>query len=161
MNPPLPQQVLFEQLVLLPIAECMEENQIFLTKSECQETLTMSVEYYQRIGYQPPWIGYFVQRGEQIVGSAGFKSPPREGRIEIAYGVFEPFRHQGIGASICRALTELALESLPAVVVTARTLPEISFSSRILAKNKFRNIGTVLDPEDGPVWEWVYCQSKS
>lgn len=148
------------ELVLLPIAESMEENQTFISIPDCIETLKMSVEYYHRIGYQPPWIGYFVQIGDQLVGSAGYKGPPREGRIEISYGVFEPFQNQGIGASICRTLTRLALESHPPVLVTARTLPENNYSSRILEKNGFRNRGIVIDPDDGPVWEWVYDQSK-
>lgn len=151
----------FGELVLLPIGENMEENQAFISIPDCLETLTMSIAYYSRIGYLPPWIGYFVQRGNHLVGSAGYKGPPREGRIEISYGVFETFRNRGIGASICRVLTRLALDSHPTVVVTARTLPENNFSSRILEKNGFRNMGTVFDPEDGPVWEWVYGQSKS
>lgn len=146
------------ELVLLPIAESLEANQNFLSIPDCLETLSVSVEYYHRIGYCPPWIGYFVQLGDQLVGSGGYKGPPRDGRIEISYGVFEIFRNQGIGASICRALTLLALNSDPQVTVTARTLPGINFSSRILAKNGFRNRGIVTDPDDGPVSEWVYDQ---
>lgn len=149
------------ELAFLPIAESMEENQNFLSMPHCLETLNMSVEYYHRIGYHPPWTGYFVQRGDLLVGSAGYKGPPRDGKIEISYGVFEPFQNQGIGALICRALTELALKSYPPVVVTARTLPENNFSSRILEKNGFRNMGIVIDPDDGPVWEWVYDKSPS
>lgn len=144
------------ELVLLSIAESLVENQNFLSIPDCLETLSMSVEYYHRIGYCPPWIGYFVQHGDQLVGSAGYKGPPRDGRIEISYGVFEPFRNQGIGASICRVLTKLALESHPPVLVTAKTLPENNYSSRILEKNGFLNRGIVIDPDDGPVWEWVY-----
>lgn len=143
-------------LILLPIEQEMDDNQSFFSFPEGKETLEMSVEYYHRVGYQPPWIGYFVQHGERIVGSAGYKGPPREGRIEIAYGAFEPFRQKGLGGAICRALTRLALTTDPSLTVTARTLPEINFSSRILEKNGFRNSGIVIDPDDGPVWEWVY-----
>jgi hypothetical protein len=33
---------------------------------------------------------------------------------------------------------------------------EENFSTKILRKNNFTLIGTVIDPEDGEVWEWIY-----
>jgi len=40
------------------------------------------------------------------------------------------------------------------VLVCARTLPQASASTKILEKNGFTLIGTVIDPDDGEVWEW-------
>jgi len=53
-------------------------------------------------------------------------------------------------------LVELSLETDPSVKITARTLPENNFSTKILEKNSFSFIGTVDDPDDGPVWEWEF-----
>jgi RimJ/RimL family protein N-acetyltransferase len=111
----------------------------------------MSVDFYNRIGFNPPWIGYYVKRKDHIVGSAGFKGKPRSGKIEIAYGTFERFRHKGYGAEMCRLLVELSLKTDPSVMITARTLPEKNYSSRILEKNGFELLGNVIDEEDGEV----------
>ena len=50
----------------------------------------------------------------------------------------------------------LALKTNPSVRITARTLPENNFSTRILEKNNFTFTGEVNDPDDGEVWEWAY-----
>jgi RimJ/RimL family protein N-acetyltransferase len=74
---------------------------------------------------------------DTLVGSAAFKGKPKEGRVEIAYGVFPHYQNQGIGTEICGQLVLLALETDPTVIVTARTLPEENYSTRILRKNNF------------------------
>jgi hypothetical protein len=48
------------------------------------------------------------------------------------------------------------LKTNTAVKITARTLPQRNFSTKILEKNEFEFAGIVNDPEDGDVWEWVY-----
>ena len=141
---------------LIPIRETLEENEAFVNHPDCLETVYMSVDFYKRVGYQPPWIGYYVEKNDQLVGSAGFKGRPVDGKVEIAYGTFERFRHQGIGTHMCRLLVELSLATDPSVIITARTLPEKNYSTSILEKNGFVRLGTVIDPEDGEVWEWQY-----
>jgi RimJ/RimL family protein N-acetyltransferase len=39
-------------------------------------------------------------------------------------------------------------------VVRAHTLPEENASTRVLAKCGFRQVGEMVDPEDGLVWRW-------
>ncbi len=146
---------------LIPIQETLDENQDFKEDPSCREVLQMTIDFYKRIGFHPPWICYFVEKDDQIVGSAGIKGAPVNGRIEIAYGTMEPFRRQGIGTEICKMLTELSLRSDPTIQVTARTLPEKNFSTRILEKNHFEFAGTAIDPEDGLVWEWIFIRNKS
>ena len=141
---------------LLEIKQTIEENQEFSSNPACQEILEMTVSHYKKVGYVPPWIGYFAVKGNQIVGSAGFKGPPSEGKVEIAYGTVEEFRHQGIGTEICELLRELSLRTDPTLEITARTLPERNHSVRILEKNGFKLLGTVMDKEDGEVWEWKF-----
>lgn len=144
------------QISLLPIKESLTENHEFLEFPECSETLPMTIMFFSLIGYTPPWIGYFVGIGDKIAGSAAFKGRPMNGIVEIAYGTFPSFQNQGVGTAICKKLVEIAKQYDPTVTITARTLREPNYSTRILKKNGFELMGTVIDPEDGEVWEWVY-----
>lgn len=123
---------------------------------EYQQALIASVDYYKVIGFQPPWICYFVSKDDVLVGSAGYKGKPVNNKVEIAYGTFEKFRSQGFGAKICALLVHTALQNDPAVTITARTLPEENHSTKILRRNAFEFAGPVMDPDDGEVWEWIY-----
>lgn len=141
---------------LIPINEHPAENKEFIDEPLCQDSIYMTIDFYKKVGFQPPWIGYYVKQNENLVGCAAFKGKPVNGTVEIAYGTFEQYRTRGIGTLICKQLVSLSLHTDPAVKITARTLPENNFSTRILAKNGFEYIGTVDDPEDGEVWEWEY-----
>ncbi|RYU92614.1 GNAT family N-acetyltransferase [Emticicia agri] len=141
---------------LVPIKEYLSENEAFLRNPECQELVEMTVEFYEKVGYLPPWICYFVEENGNIIGSAGIKGKPINGAIEIAYGTMEKYQHRGVGTNICKMLVNLSLNTDPSVQITARTLPENKFSCRILEKNNFTCVGIVDDPDDGNVLEWVY-----
>jgi RimJ/RimL family protein N-acetyltransferase len=141
---------------LVPIKEYLAENEELLSKEECRELVEMSVEFYERAGYVPPWICYFVKENDTIIGSAGIKGKPINGVVEIAYGTMEKYQHKGVGTAICKLLVDLSLKTDPLVKVTARTLPENKFSCRVLERNNFTCIGVVTDPEDGDVLEWVH-----
>src|SRR5689334_6755288 len=133
-------------LRLVPIHQTAEENTEFLQHALCQDSLFMCMEFYKQVGFELPWICYYARRDDELVGSAGFKGKPKNGSVEIAYGTFEPYRKQDVGTKICRLLTELALRTDPDVRITARTLPENNYSTRILQKNHFRFSGMVNDP---------------
>jgi len=141
---------------LIPIKEKLEENKEFTDNPLCKETIYVVIDFYKKIGFNPPWICYYVQENGQIIGNAAFKGKPSNGTVEIAYGTMEEFRQKGVGTNICRQLVELSLKTDPSVRITARTLPDNSYSTRILEKNNFVFIGEVNDPDDGEVWEWEY-----
>ena len=44
----------------------------------------MTLDFYKRVGFNEPWICYFAQMDGKLVGSAGIKGKPRDGKIEIA-----------------------------------------------------------------------------
>ena len=138
------------------IKEFLEENEELLNKPECRELIEMTVEFYEKVGYVPPWICYFVEEGGNIIGSAGIKGRPINGMVEIAYGTMEQYRNKGIGTSICKLLVDLSLKTDPSVKIIARTLPDNKFSCRVLEKNNFTCVGTIEDPEDGEVLDWRY-----
>jgi ribosomal-protein-alanine N-acetyltransferase len=141
---------------LIPVLEHLHENPEFVSDPKCQESLQMTINFYKTVGFLPPWICYYVKENQDLVGCAGFKGKPVNGQIEIAYGTFEEFKNQGVGAKICKIMVNLSLRTDPMIRITARTLPENNYSTRILQKNKFQFIGNVNDPEDGDVWEWEY-----
>lgn len=116
----------------------------------------MTINFYHSTGFVFPWIGYFACVDGNIVGSAGYKGQPVNNKIEIAYGTNASFRRQGIGTEICRQLVVLAHTTDPNIIITARTLPQESYSTKILQKNGFKLLGMVWDKDDGDVWEWQF-----
>ena len=141
---------------LLPIKASLAENPEFSEIEDCREILEMCVGYYGEIGFNPPWIGYFAESDGLLVGTGGFKGQPVANKIEISYGTFPAYRKQGVGGRICRELVRYAKEADPDIIVSARTLPEENYSTKILRKNGFLCAGVVWDKEDGEVWEWFF-----
>ena len=141
---------------LIPIKENIEDNKEFEENALCRESLYMTIDFFKKVGYAIPWISYYAEENGLLVAACAFKGAPQNGTVEIAYGTFEPYQQKGIGTKICKLLVELALNTDPSVKITARTLPEKNYSTRILEKNGFKYAGIVNDPEDGDVWEWVY-----
>jgi len=141
----------------LPIQEHLDQNDEFVMHPDCQDSIFQSVEYYKSVGFSPPWIGYYFSDGDgTLVGAGAFKGRPKLGKVEIAYGTFPKFQNRGVGRAICKDLVELGLATDPTVKITARTLREENYSTRILKKSGFTFLGTVWDDDDGEVWEWEY-----
>lgn len=141
---------------LLPIDIDETRNVDYTFNADCQEILKVYPDFYKRVGFNRPWIGYFVARDNEYVGCCGFKGKPKADRIEIAYGTFKQYEGSGIGTETCRQLVLLSLQTDPDLKIIARTLPDNYASKRILEKNGFELLGTVLDEEDGNVLEWEY-----
>ncbi|MDW3651398.1 MAG: GNAT family N-acetyltransferase [Bacteroidia bacterium] len=140
----------------IPISNRPEQLKDFEKNPEARAIFNFTQSYYQQIGFTPPWHGYFAKLDGILVGTAAFKGKPKDNQIEIAYGTFESHRQKGVASEMCRKLLELALQSDPGLRITARTLMEENASTKILRKNGFQFVGSVIDPDDGEVWEWVY-----
>ena len=111
-------------------------------------------QLYRAVGYEPPWIGYLALENGTCVGTCGFKSPPQNNRVEIAYFTFPGHEARGVATRMAAELIRMAFEKMPAVTVAAQTLPEENASTSVLKKLRFHLVGTVEHPEDGLVWEW-------
>ena len=122
--------------------------------AEIREHFPMTALWYQKAGYEPPWIGYVAFDGEECVGSCGFKTAPKSGEVEIAYGTAKVHQGKGYGTAMAGALIQLARKREPRIVVTAQTLPHEGPSTKLLKKLGFIHIGDVNHPEDGLVWQW-------
>jgi len=118
------------------------------------EIVEATTQMYRTVGYESPWIGYLAIENDTCVGTCGFKSPPQNNRVEIAYFTFPGHESQGVATRMAAELIRLALDKMPAVTVAAQTLPEENASTSVLKKLRFRLVGTIEHPEDGLVWEW-------
>ena len=111
-------------------------------------------QLYEAVGFEEPWICYLALADETPIGTCGFKSPPRDGRVEIAYFTFPEYEGRGFASEMAAELVAIAERQEPRVLVAAQTLPERNASHRVLEKIGFRHVDTVEHPEDGTVWEW-------
>ena len=112
-------------IILLPIDVDETQNERFRDNPECVPVLDVYPGYYKLIGFNKPWIGYFVSTdGSEIIGAGGYKGKPKEGKIEIAYGTFKQHECKGVGTEICRQLVLLALRTDPSLRITARTVSD-------------------------------------
>lgn len=111
----------------------------------------------EKPGVGGQWMSYLIvcDINSLAVGTCAFKTTPvPNGCVEIAYATFPNQRGRGFASAAASALTKLAFETYRISRVIARTLPERNASCRVLEKSGFRLLGDVIDPEDGPVWEW-------
>lgn len=141
---------------LIPITKSLKTRKDLMHEDNVALVINMAIEHIQRKGHTPPWHVYLASVHNDIIGSGGFKGPPVNGKVEIAYMIFDKFQNKGYATQLCRQLVALSLANDPSIEITARTLPKYNFSTRVLQKNDFILLGTVSDEEDGEVWEWRY-----
>jgi RimJ/RimL family protein N-acetyltransferase len=146
---------------LHPIDIDETRNEWFRSNPECIPILEVFVPFYGKVGFEKPWIAYFVSLdGKELVGGCGFKGKPKEGKVEISYGTFKAYEGKGIGKEICRQMILIAQKTDPSVRITARTIEPDNASTSILKHNGFECTGKVYDEEDGDVWEWELKKSN-
>lgn len=144
---------------LIPLSELGQPTEpISDLPKEAIDVGAAYVSLYQSVGYQSPWLGYLALVDGTCVGSCGFKAPPKDNRVEIAYFTFSAFEGKGMATRMAEALLSMSSHAAPQVVVAAQTLPKESPSTTILKKLGFKHVGTLQHPEDGEVWEWQLAQ---
>lgn len=143
------------------VLESLEETRARIDSMSAADKVDLSAEWLALLAaatHADPWIlGFNILRRDDgvIVGQCGFKGPPdKDGVVEIAYCVEEDCRRNGYATEAAEALTAHAFNHDGVRLVRAHTLPEPNASARVLTKAGFRNVGEVIDPEDGPVWRW-------
>ena len=123
--------------------------------AEVIETCKAMTEFYDRIGFEPPWIGYLALDGDEAVGGGAFVGPPTDNRVEIAYFTQPERQGRGYAAKTAAALVALAREARPGVEIWAKTEPEPGPSPSIHARLGFARDGTAIDHEIGECWAWL------
>lgn len=133
----------------------LDKSDCLYSSDDCQMLLKSYDEYYQTIGFNKPWVGYFVMSQNKIVGSCGFTGKPQEGKVEIAYWTFKAFEGQGIASFSCQELVSISRKTDSTLLITAKTAPEYNASTKILQNNGFQYTGIVQDHEIGDAWLWT------
>jgi RimJ/RimL family protein N-acetyltransferase len=103
------------------------------------------------------WCGVFLilrDADSLVVGSCCFKDEPRDGRVEIGYGISPAYRRQGAAAHSVAALVALAFEG-GASAVLAEVSPCNIASTNLVRKLGFIDSGRRDDEDDGPVTQWL------
>ena len=110
----------------------------------------MTAELHKR-GCSASWM---VVAGEEVVGLCSYRRPPKNGEVEIGYGIAPSRRQAGYATRAVAALLEYARRDCSVSVVIAETAVLNIASQRVLEKNGFERAGTRTDPEDGEVVIW-------
>ncbi len=104
------------------------------------DTLTFWRDELERPGAAGWWLHYalHVRRGgaSTVVGSVGYKGPPKDGVVEIGYSVVPSWQRQGLATEACLALIESAWRRGASEVV-AHTLEGLEPSIGVLRKLGF------------------------
>lgn len=130
------------------------------SSEDSQLALKMWEEYYPKIGFHFPWVGYFIKRDNIIVGSCAFTGPPVNNRAEVSYWTYKQYEGQGIATDACRQLITIAKNADPAITIIAKTAPEKNASTTILERSGFVFSGIVQDHEIGDAWEWTLKEQE-
>jgi RimJ/RimL family protein N-acetyltransferase len=103
------------------------------------------------------WCAAFliVRDADQlVVGSCCFKDEPRNGRVEIGYGISPAYRRQGAATDTVLALLKLAIDG-GAKEVLAEVSPENFASTGLVRKLGFADAGSRVDDDNESVVQWV------
>jgi RimJ/RimL family protein N-acetyltransferase len=121
--------------------------------------VTQGETFRATTGVSPAWGGFLAVDTEssKVVGTCAYKGAPGPAaEVEIAYFTFPPYERRGYGGAMAAALVERARGSGEVRLVYAYTLAEPNASTRILTRRGFANVGSIVDPEDGPLWRWEH-----
>lgn len=87
--------------------------------------------------------------GRQLLGDVGFKGAPRDGAVELGYGISPPFRRRGYASEAVEALIGWAAEQAGVQRIIASCFTENLASQAVL-----RGTGFQLVASDGIILEW-------
>ncbi len=91
------------------------------------------------------------------IGDLCFKGAPKDGEVELGYGIDEPYRRQGYCTEAVKAMTEWALGQEGVWFVMAETEPGNVPSQRLLNRLGFVPAG---EGEEGPRFEKVRPETQ-
>jgi len=134
------------------VPEKCGKSSTFIT-GKFRELLEIYSVQYEQNGFHPPWTGYFIVSEGRVVGSCGFTSKPKDGRVEIAFWTFPRHQGEGIATEACRQMTNIALKEDSSVIITAVTSSEEEASAKVLEKSGFLKRGIISNGDILWIWE--------
>lgn len=96
-------------------------------------------------GRSHPFGYYQILLAGEVVGGIGFHGPPRDGLVEIGYGVVPSVRGQGVASLALRHILELAAGFEQVRRVCGRTTPDNVASQRVMLSSGMQLVGR--DPD--------------
>lgn len=91
-----------------------------------------------------------------VLGGCTFKGPPKQGEVEIAYGVATAVRGRGIATEAVRQLLSLATGEGSVYTVVAEILPSNIASSKLVSRLGFSKGVTFVDTDGETAVRWSY-----
>ena len=148
-----------DDLRLLALAQ-VPATLVFRTLAEAMPPPFVADRSLQQLGAGKPlaWCApfYMVRNDDAaIVGSCGFKDTPKQGRVEIGYGVAPQARRQGMAVAAVAQLLALANASDEVREVLAQVSPTNVASTRVVQRLGFLPCGQQLDHEGEMLVQWV------
>jgi RimJ/RimL family protein N-acetyltransferase len=151
---------------LILVLQSREETLAMVDAMRAEDRVHVSAEWLAAVRASEsmdPWRhGFSIVHREtgRKVGTCGFKGPPADSVVEIAYGIDPEHQGKGYATEAAHALTSFAF-ARSVHTVRAHTFSEANASTRVLIKCGFRHLGEVIDPEDGSVWRWERYSEQS
>ena len=111
----------------------------------------------QKEGHPSPWCRVYLivrESDQRIVGGCGFKSPLKDGRVDIGYGVSQAARRRGAATAAVRLLAKAAFDA-GAQEVLAEVSPTNEASLCVVQKAGFVQAGSRVDEANEYVLQWV------
>src|SRR6516164_7900855 len=128
-------QIQTKNLLLVPLTR--DEVRAYVEQLPPHEKAEVSPVWLARLdrsSFSDPWIHGFelVHQGSgTVVGRCGFKGPPADGVVELAYGVSPEHQGKGYATEAAAVLVNYALSHEGVRTVRAHTLPQQSASTRV------------------------------
>ncbi len=108
-------------------------------------------------GHPEPWAtSFLIVRNDdtRIVGGCGFKTFPKDGRVEVGYGVAPDAQGRGAATEALKLLVTKAFEAGVAEVL-AEVTPMNMASVHVVQKAGFVQAGSRVDDDHEYVVQWV------
>lgn len=114
------------------------------------DALRWTISTIEAPGYNPRygmfWIIGDVDETPTLVGVAGAKGKPTDGRVEIGYGVVAEYQRRGYATRATRSLVDRAFLDPAVTTLVAETLPDHAASIGVLEKCGFELVGAGSEP---------------
>jgi len=113
--------------------------------------LEWTLSWLRSAGNDLAWGMHFIllRDPRTLLGVAGYKGMPKEGMVEVGYGIVAEYQRQGFATEAARALVDNAFCSAQVDRVIAETLPHLAPSIGVLEKCGFKYRGA--GSEDGVI----------
>jgi RimJ/RimL family protein N-acetyltransferase len=118
------------------------------------EVLTMLADLARRVGADFSPAAWLVVENGEAVGLCSIVKPPRNGVVEIGYGVAPSRRGLGVAGRAIAEVVAWARRDPRAEALSAETSTTNLASQAVLTRNGFLRVGERIDEEDGPLILW-------